>query len=412
MQKRSISLEKEDLYIRIEEDDATVDVAYELFNHGSNDSVTFGFPVDIATVETASTPNGYDYVLGNSFRDFEIKDGMNRVAIAEVIDKPLSAKDLPKNVDPKLHLFRRWSMVTLKFERGERKQLHVSYKVRCAARDEGFEGYIDWKFGHRTFFYTFSPAASWGSGRVKNLNVTLDIRWLRERYLALVRVGPGGGSEERGQITWRFQDKDLSKLSDLTCVYDPSAFYIDRLIRRNLIEPENIKSVKASSVLPREGLTRYDEASMLDNDLRTAWVEGADGPGIGQSIIFEPQDAYVTDIGILNGYVVDESRYYANARIKKLRVELEFLGANDLHGKREVREVDMPDRPYKNLNPHYPSFSSLDWILHYPEGDEAAIKTVKLTILDVYPGRQYEDCAISELYMCAFKRELPKPVKK
>ena len=401
MQKQSISLEEERLYVRMEEDDASVSVDYELLNRGSSDSVTFGFPVDVVAPDSVSLPNGYDYVLGNSFRDFEVKDGIDRVAITEVVDKPLPVRDRPPNIDPKLQLIRRWSMMTLKFERGERKELHVNYKVRCTARDKGFEGDIDWMFGRRSFFYTFRPAATWGNGRVKNLNIELDIHWLREHDVPVANVAPKGGSEENGRITWRFRNADLSKVDDLTCSYDPSAPYLDAIVKRNLIDPKRVKSIRASSVLPPEGLTHYDEAAMLDKDLRTAWVDGAVGSGIGERIRFEPNDAYVTDIAILNGYVVDESRYSANARIKKLRVELEFSRAGDLHGKHFVKEVDLPDRPYKTFNPHYP-ISSADWILQYPQGEER-IRKVTLTILDTYPGRQYEDTAITELYICGFK---------
>ena len=68
---------------------------------------------------------------------------------------------------------------------------------------------------------------------------------------------------------------------------------------------------------------------MRDNDLRTAWAEGVQGPGIGETITFDPKDAYVTEIALLNGFVSNEALYYANARIKRLRVELEYCDATD-----------------------------------------------------------------------------------
>jgi len=318
MEKRLISLEKERLNIRIEEDDAMVEVTYTLVNTGPSDSVTFGFPIDVATPETFNAPNGYDYVFSNSLRDFAVTDGIKKLKVEKEIDKPLAKTDEPKGIDSKVKIVRRWSIVTLGFERGERKSLTVRYKVRCIALDKGFEGETLWKYGIRTLLYSFRPAATWGNGRVGNLVIRLDTTWLS------------------------------------------------------------------------------------DNDLRTAWVEGAKGPGIGESITFEPKGAYVTEIGILNGYVADESLYYANGRIKKMRVELEFGERAEPNEKRKRYDISLPDREYKTLKHRYP-FSSGDWIVQRSQGN-GFIDKVKLTILEVYPGRRCEDTAISELTICGFPR--------
>src|SRR3712207_3649121 len=64
--KSAITLEREELHIRIEADDAFVRVSYELLNRGPADDVAFGFPVDVATSETLPAPNGYNWVLENS----------------------------------------------------------------------------------------------------------------------------------------------------------------------------------------------------------------------------------------------------------------------------------------------------------------------------------------------------------
>ena len=137
---------------------------------------------------------------------------------------------------------------------------------------------------------------------------------------------------------------------------------------------------------------------MRDNDLRTAWVEGAKGLGIGQTITLKPKDAYVTEIALLNGFVSNEALYYANARIKKLRVEVECGEGAEETERHQAQEVTLPDRPYKDFNPRFP-FSSVDWVVQHPE-DSGFIDKVKLTILEVYPGRKYEDTAVTELYIC------------
>jgi hypothetical protein len=402
MEKRLISLETERLNIRIEKDDAMVEVTYVLVNHGPSDSVTFGFPVDVATPETLNTPNGYDYVFSNSLRDFAVTDGTEEIKVEKVIDKPLAATDQPTGIDPQVKIVRRWSIVALKFERGEHKSLTVSYKVRCIALDKGFEGDTLWKYGIRTLLYTFRPAATWGNGRVGSLVIRLDTTWLSDNDLPVTRLAPGGSSDVRGMKLWEFHDQDLLKIPDLICCYDSSELYLDHDIKRNLLAPEHIKSLTVSSTLKPEGSLSYAKESMRDNDLRTAWVEGVDGPGIGESITFKPNGAYVTEIGILNGYVADESRYYANARVKKMRVEVEFGEGAEPNEKRKRYDISLPDREYKTLKPRYP-FSSVDWIVQHSQGN-GFIDKVKLTILEVYPGQRYEDTAISELYICGFRR--------
>lgn len=289
--------------------------------------------------------------------------------------------------------------MTLKFEAGKKKYLTVSYKVRCMALDEGFEGDTLWKYGARTFLYTFHPAATWGNGRVGSLDVAIDTKWLRENDLQPVtRLAPPGSSNEAGELRWTFRDQDLAKLPDLTFSYDPSNLYADAQIKRNLLDPTHVKSLTVSSTLASDGSFDYAKKSMRDGDLRTAWVEGAKGPGIGETITLEPKNAYITEIGILNGFVANESLYYANARIKKLRIELECGEGAEANERRQQFEVSLPDRAYKDFNPRFP-FSSVDWVVQHPSGD-GFIQKVKLTILEVYPGRKYQDSAITELYIC------------
>jgi len=403
MEKPLISLEEETFNAYIDGDDVGVYVTYLLANHGPADSVTFGFPVDLATPETLYTPNGYDYVLGSSLKEFRVEDGGHPVPVEKVIINPLSATERPAGIDPKIQLVRRWSLTTLRFEAGKKKHLTVAYKVRCMALDEGFEGDTLWKYGVRTFLYTFHPASTWANGRVGSLNIDVGTRWLRENDLPQVtRLAPPGSSDEAGKIRWTFHDQDLAKLPDLTFSYDPSSLYQEAQIKRNLLDPKHAKSLTVSSTLPTDGSFNYGKESMRDNDLRTAWVEGAKGPGIGETITFVPKDAYVTEIALLNGFVTNETLYYTNARIKRLRVEVECGEGAEENERHQTREILLPDRPYKDFNPRYP-FASVDWVVQHPEAN-GFIDKVKLTILEVYPGRKYEDTAVTEFYICGSGR--------
>lgn len=401
MQKRLITLEKETLNVYLDGDRAGVYVTYFLKNNGPDDSVTFGFPIDVATEETLHTPNGYDYVLGNSIEKFEVKDGGKPVPVEKTIDEPLSDAQRPRGVSSGVKLIRRWSLMTLKFPRGQRKSLTVSYRVTCASRNEGFEGDTLWKYSPRRFSYTFHPAATWGDGRVGSLSIALDTKWLRENDLASVSgLTPPCSSDDAGVKHWEFHNQDLAKLPDLSFSYDPTALYQDRDVKRHLLDPAYLKTFTVSSSLPPSGRYHYGKEAMRDGDLRTAWVEGAKGPGLGETITLDFKGSYLTELALLNGYLADETFYYANARIKKVRVELELGEGAEPNEKKEQFEVTLPDRPYKDFNPRFP-FAAADWVVQHPSG-AGFIDRVKLTILEVYPGRKYEDAAVTEIYLCGF----------
>lgn len=246
-------------------------------------------------------------------------------------------------------------------------------------------------------------ATTWGNGRAASLKIAVNTKWLRENDLPPVtRLTPPASSDEAGKLRWTFHDQDLAKLPDLTFSYDPGDLYANAKIKGNLLDPAHVKSFAVSSALPSAGSFSYGKKLMRDNDLGTAWAEGAKGAGIGETITFEPKDAYVTEVALLNGFVANEALYYANARIKKLRIDLECGEGAEENERHQTREVILPDRPYKDFNPRYP-FASVDWVVHHPAGD-AFIDKVKLTIVEVYPGRKYDDMAVTEFYVCGFGR--------
>ena len=84
----------------------------------------------------------------------------------------------------------------------------------------------------------------------------------------------------------------------------------------------DVEDVTASSYLSEKNIKHVPDL-IMDGDTTTAWVEGVDGNGEGESITFTFGDLYaVSDIKIWNGYQKSEDLYYKNARPAEL--ELEF----------------------------------------------------------------------------------------
>jgi hypothetical protein len=133
------------------------------------------------------------------------------------------------------------------------------------------------------------------------------------------------------------------------------------------------RAASASSILEASNTRDYRPTNLLDGDLTTAWNEGVPGPGVGEWVRLEFARPLVLDrLEIANGYQQDTDRFYANGRVKSL--ELEYSnGASQL--------VELLDSlGYQKIEP---VVGETEW--------------VKLTIRSVYPGRAWDDTALSEV---------------
>jgi len=136
-------------------------------------------------------------------------------------------------------------------------------------------------------------------------------------------------------------------------------------------------SVTSSSTLKATSSNNYRATNLTDGDLTTAWNEGAEGPGLGEWVLFEfSRQLDLSRIEVANGYQKDDDRYYGNPRVKSLGVEYSN-GTTQL-----IRLLDTQD--YQSIMP-----------------TRQAVEWVKFTIISVYPGEAWEDTALSEVRIYA-----------
>jgi len=136
-------------------------------------------------------------------------------------------------------------------------------------------------------------------------------------------------------------------------------------------------SVTASSALKPTSTANYGATNLVDGDLATAWNEGAEGPGIGEWVRFEFSRQWaLARIEIANGYQKDDQRYFGNGRVKSLAIEYS-TGTTQL--------VDLLDS--KDIQTIIPTRQPVEWF--------------KITIIDVYPGKIWDDTALSEVRIYA-----------
>ena len=139
------------------------------------------------------------------------------------------------------------------------------------------------------------------------------------------------------------------------------------------IRMRDVKDVSASSYLSEKNIKHVPDR-IMDGDTTTAWVEGVEGNGEGESITFTFGDLYVvSDIKIWNGYQKSEDLYYKNARPSEL--ELEFSDGS-------TERILLQD-----MASGFQEFALERHVTSY----------VKVKIISTYEGSKYEDTVISEI---------------
>ena len=136
-----------------------------------------------------------------------------------------------------------------------------------------------------------------------------------------------------------------------------------------------IYKVYASSVLEDGTGVDYSPYNLIDRKSNTIWAEGIEGPGIEQFIRIDfNKDKVVKKLYIINGSAKSERLYYANNRVRVLRLDF---------GDGEIKDFELKDG-----------------VMGEQEIDLGkGIKTpyVGMTIYDVYYGNKYDDTCISEI---------------
>lgn len=149
------------------------------------------------------------------------------------------------------------------------------------------------------------------------------------------------------------------------------------------------RKVTASSALKSSGDITYAAENAHDLSYKTAWVEGVEGQGVGESLTyhFAPESPRITKIIVVNGYVKSAAAWKNNSRVKKLKL---FLN------EKEIAVLHLADSKAEQSF----TFSPLG------NGDRADFEklkqqpawTLRFEILEVYPGEKYEDTVITEIY--------------
>lgn len=391
IKQANIKLEKETLKIKLDGDHSVVNVTYQIRNNGySKIDVTYGFPVDIVRDEMMSYDMEWqdEYIPSIQFSANGVKLPVKRQLDYSIMESKRSASD-----EHSIEFRRNWYVVDFSINKGESLSLSVEYKVKNGFTDWSTNKYFFENYSKRELIYDFSPAQNWGDGSINSLTVEVDASSI---------INTGGEIDFKGlklinnsgKYVNEFTNFDLKASENLLISYSNKVGKYSDFITKYRIPSSNIKSIEVSSEL--EG--NYSKMNLFDGSFETAWVEGVAGSGIGEKIKIQLSDNRLAAICLVNGYTKNSETYTTNNRIKKVKIEKEIVDYQDPN-KTSIKtyEQEIKDLPFSSINLSN-FYSMTSTIGDYGEG-YSKVRSISITILEVYKGTKYDDTCISELYL-------------
>jgi len=142
------------------------------------------------------------------------------------------------------------------------------------------------------------------------------------------------------------------------------------------------------------GANTYNAQAAIDGKLDTAWQVPGESKNVGEFIVLDVPKTTLDKVGLDIGWDDSEKRFFDYARVKTLTVEVTAYDENQdlvpvgtatvsFEDKRGMQVVDIPD---------------------IAVGTDLFGGKVKLTVTEIYPGKDYPNLAVSEvlLHMAEF----------
>ena len=374
----------EKLDVALGPQEAAVEIRYLMRNETDGKvKVRFGFPVE-------ETSDDYSMMGGPEQKTDKLKYCKDYVISAG--GKEIAAKwQLEKNPegDKRFKGIVGWLVSEVTFTAKEEKPVSIRFKssyplVSWTVSEDGSDS-------AGIFNYRLSTAACW-AGTIGSGRITLRPAGIPAGDLKVLK--PVNRFKKEGDNwVWNFENLEPAMADDLEIEARPEensygraadgsfdgkgrATFIERAGKWG-IRHRNY-NVKASSTLEPTpeliGKRNYDASLVKQGSGQVgAWSEGAKGPGTGEWLELTPEvPKPLTEINLMPGYTMSRELFEANARPKKVLVELN--GEHRFH-------ADIPDAP--------------EWARIPVNGYTKPVKTIRLTFEEVYKGARYEDLCVS-----------------
>ena len=379
---------------------ADIRVEYVLHNPGKKVTVECGFPAVRSTDRHFMLPPGLkeeSAAKPEMLENFGISaDGKNlKVSILADNVRLRGGSEGKTGVSE----LTSWHVVKIPFAEGQTRIIKAGY--RNPYYNSTHEVSDDSMQSAPTLTYAFSAAALW-AGPIKQGTVIINATAVDPAGVRLNH--PKRYALEKGRWTWSFTDFEPTLEDDLVVRTRPDRHSFGResghyVAEGGEWEEGGLKGAQwmacqsftatASSTLTEPDGTEHAAKNVSDWTRGSAWVEGRQDSGIGESLTLTlAKPVKVSRVGIVNGYAKSRELYYANSRVMQLLVSVN-------EGK--PSSVDLPDEFLQQE--HF-------WF-DLPKTTEP-VKTIRLEIAAIFPGARYNDTAISDIVLLQPLSKAPK----
>lgn len=161
-----------------------------------------------------------------------------------------------------------------------------------------------------------------------------------------------------------------------------------------------VSEFKAES---RQGANTYNAQAAIDGKLETVWQLPGESKNVGEYIILDVPKTTLDKVAMVIGWGDSEERFKDYARVKSIKIEASAYDENN----------DL--QPVGTTTATFPD--AMGWQVVDVEdiviGTDLFGGKVKITITEVYPGKDYPNLAISEilLHMAELHSPMPKIIE-
>lgn len=299
-----------------------------------------------------------------------------------------------------------WCVTELEIPKGHAIQLKLKYRAALEYEDWEYSKSARRHFSPRKLNYPLKPAGYWQG------NPDLQVRINLGPYAGHVaKAAPLGAATSGAVMSWKLPEANLKQLAQLQLEFDSTP-----LLQHQELAAWNINAIasrrltgrlKASSTLSGPA---YGVRNLMDGNAATAWCEGQQGDGTGESFTIQfdaEQGEYpcsIEGIALIPGYAKSAKSYRQNGRLSKLRIE-------DCDDPASYAVVSWKPSDTHNLSALFvPTFYNTFVPSELVEAVAGRWKTqgyevpnyvgpscLRFTILETVPGERYSDTCISEL---------------
>ena len=353
-QNYDIQMQSEIITISLYTDYFLVNVSYNFVNFGEAQKIGMGFPACLDRPTYTSEFKAFD----NEKKLFVYQQDGNWEF--SVFSKYYTLYMQPVVIE-------KFDCFNVNFEENESKIITNTYKSEytwCKSKI---------KPGIKAFYYILQTGSLWKDS-IDSIQIVINTDNINKNEFVLNDS--------------YFQDEPISFKNFDTTLYNIEPDFDLYFI---ITESPKMESEMASSELDSQGDFNYDTYNLTDYDKTTAWVEGADGYGINEWVIFEHISPYngrstqeltqIDSLSIINGYAYDENVFIENSRVKKI-----MLSYKRITPKGNLRPIEFT-LDFEDTQDMQTFIFDPPLIIH---------NGITMTILETYKGSKYADTAISE----------------